>query len=339
MNTRLVSSLLALLLSATALLGADLPQAQLRAAAEYSAKRRGLALLVIQHGKTIFSDLENGAKPGEVHKIYSGTKGFWVLAAIAAEEAGILKLDERVSDTIAEWRDDARKSRVTIRELLSFTSGLDAEFHLHSDAMPDRNATALRVPIVAEPRERFIYGPAAMQVFGEVLKRKLAARGQTPTQFLERKVLRPLGLGAQIYKTDRAGNPLMASGFRMTAEQWARMGKLLLRGGAPVVKSCGECLRGTGANPAFGMGIWNNRAAGESGAREVDVEEMLEKKWQQQDWHRACLCRDAPPDLVAAIGSGYQRLFVIPSMDLIIVRQGLDAKFSDAEFLRIVLGR
>ena len=43
--------------------------------------------------------------------------------------------------------------------------------------------------------------------------------------------------------------------------------------------------------------------------------------------------------MVAAVGSGYNRLFVIPSLGLVIVRQGSDARFSDAEFLRRILSR
>jgi len=43
--------------------------------------------------------------------------------------------------------------------------------------------------------------------------------------------------------------------------------------------------------------------------------------------------------MVVALGSGYQRLFVIPSLEAIIVRQGSSAKFSDAHFLRLLLGR
>jgi hypothetical protein len=42
--------------------------------------------------------------------------------------------------------------------------------------------------------------------------------------------------------------------------------------------------------------------------------------------------------MVVALGSGYQRLFIIPSLKAIIVRQGSNAKFSDAHFLRLVLG-
>jgi hypothetical protein len=88
----------------------------------------------------------------------------------------------------------------------------------------------------------------------------------------------------------------------------------------------------------FGMGFWLNRTAGD-GASEVDVEKMLDIPWQREYWHHTCLCRDAPRDLIAAIGSGYQRVFIIPSMDLIIVRQGRDGPFSDATFLRIILGK
>ena len=35
----------------------------------------------------------------------------------------------------------------------------------------------------------------------------------------------------------------------------------------------------------------------------------------------------------------YQRLYVIPSLDLVVVRHGKGASFSDARFLRLLLGR
>jgi len=127
----------------------------------------------------------------------------------------------------------------------------------------------------------------------------------------------------------------------MSARQWSRMGQLILDGGAPVIPATllSECFRGSGPNPAFGMGFWNNSLAAQPSGRAVDVEDTLEPDWNRQNWRNACLCREAPADLVAAIGSGYQRLFVIPSLQLVIVRQGAFGQFSDAEFLRLVLGR
>jgi CubicO group peptidase (beta-lactamase class C family) len=294
----------------------------------------------MQRGAVLLERYPNGSSAGEAHKIYSGTKGFWNLAALAAAEEGWLDLSERVCDTITEWQGVARKERITVRQLLDFTSGLEPAQSLHAEDFGDRNAAALRVPLVAEPGAAFIYGPASLQVFDEVLKRKLAAKGETPTRYLERKVLKPLGLGSQRYLADRAGNPMLATGFMLTAREWSRMGALVLRAGTPVVsaRSFAEISRGSAANRAFALGFWNNRAARSFGAREIDIEEMLEPKWFRQDWRNVCICRDAPTDLLASIGSGYQRLFVIPSLQLVVVRQGIDARFSDADFLRLLLG-
>ena len=202
----------------------ELQPASLSAAAKYSANHRGLSLLVIQHGHTLFEQ-----SAGTPRRIYSGTKAFWNLAALAAAQDRLLDLDEPVAETIAQWRDDPRKARVTIRQLLDFSAGLAPAFYLHDNDAKDRDNTAIKLPLVAEPGGAFIYGPSALQVFHEVLKNKL--RDNSPTRYLERRVLRKLGLGPQRYLLDRAGNPLLASGWELSARQWAKLGKLILDGG------------------------------------------------------------------------------------------------------------
>ncbi len=320
------------------------PQA-LRDAADYSANRRGCSLLVLQHGKTLLEEYPNGGNSRMTHQIYSGTKAFFTLAALVAAQEGLLRLDEPVANTITEWRGDTRKRKITIRELMNFSDGLDPGFHLHSDKVTDRNAVALRTPVVAPRGAAFTYGPSHGQVLCEVLRRKLASRGETPFGYLHHKVLDPLGLGAVAHREDAQGNPLVASGFRLTARQWSKFGLLMLGRGTfgrrVIVQENGfaQCFRGTRVNPMFGLGFWLNNGANKSSARESDIENLLEKKWQDQDWHDRCICRSAPADLVAVVGSGYQRLFVIPSLDLVIVRQGENARFSDAEFLRRILRR
>jgi CubicO group peptidase (beta-lactamase class C family) len=311
---------------------AGVSPATARAAAAYSASQGGVSFLVIQQGQTLFE--QNAGQP---RKIYSGTKAFWGLAALAAAEDGLLNLDENVSATVPSWRTDARKARVTIRQLLDFSCGLDPVFYLHNDNPGDRDRIAIGAPIVASPGSSFIYGPSALQVFHFVLKQKL--HGESPTHYLERRVLSRLGLGSQRYLADSAGNPLLAAGWLLTAHQWARLGQLVLSGGAPVVTSgsLAQCWRGSSANRAFSIGWWNNRAA--PGGREFDFEEMLVPKWPRQNWSGAVLCRSAPSDLVACVGSGYQRLYVIPSMGLVAVRQGGGGRFSDARFLRLLLGK
>ncbi len=338
MNRSTAGVLVAAWMGCFAAEAANLDVAELRKAAAYSASRRGSSLLVVQRGRTIFEEYPNGNSASTAHKIYSGTKAFWNLAALAAVEDGRLRLDERVSATLPEWRDDPRKARVTIRTLLDFSCGLEPGFFLHGNEVPNRNRAAIELPMVADLGQRFLYGPSAMQVFHEVLRRKLAGRRETPTAYLERRVLDPLGLDSQRYLSDRAGNPLLSAGWMLTAREWARMGRIALAGGVPVVGrgAMRASFRGSAANPAYALGWWNNRAA--PGGREFDFEDMLERDWQRQDWRDAVICRDAPPDLVACMGSGYQRLFVIPSLDLVVVRQGGGGRFSDARFLRLLLG-
>lgn len=304
----------------------------IRAAAAYSDGAGGTSFLAVQNGQTL---LEQNA--GEAHKIYSGTKAFWCLAGLAAVDDGLLSLDEHVGDTIPEWNADARKARVTIRQLLDFSCGLEPLNGLHNDNPGDRDAIAIRAPLAASPGSAFIYGPSALQVFHAVLKAKLG--GESPTRYLERRVLHRLGLGSQRYLTDSAGNPLLAAGWLLSARQWAKLGEVVLNGGAPIVSAAtlAQSWRGSGANRAFSLGWWNNRQA--PGGREFDIESALVPRWQRQSWGGTVLCRNAPSDTVACIGSGYQRLYVIPSMNLVVVRHGSGKKFSDAQFLRLLVGR
>jgi len=318
-----------------------------RAAAEYSAANGGLSLLVVQSGRVVFESFAKSHGPTKARKIYSGTKAFWTVAACAAVEDGILRLDERASDTLNEWRGNSNKQRVTLRELLSFTAGLDPGFRLHRDGIADLNRIALGLPLVAPPPgSRFIYGPSQLQIFCEVLRRKLALRNETPWSYMERRVLLPLGLRNLKYRHDETGTPLLATGFELTASQWARFGQMVLGKGTyrghKILEpsSLDSCLRGTFANPGFGLAFWLNSRAADAGAREFDIENMLEKDWQNQNWCGTCVCTSAPTDMVACIGSRGQRLFVLPSLDTVVVRQGAGGDaFRDGRFLRILLGR
>src|SRR5206468_512311 len=127
-----------------------LDPAAVSTAAEYSVRHHGVSFLAIQDGRTL---VEQGAKTP--HKIYSGTKAFWNLAALAAAEDGLLDLDDDVASTITSWRNDPQKAQVTIRQLLDFDSGLEPRFSLQQTEAGDRNAVAIRARIVAEPGSAF----------------------------------------------------------------------------------------------------------------------------------------------------------------------------------------
>lgn len=312
-------------------------RAQDFAAAEaYSVKMGGMAFLVKVNGKIVRETYSNGGDKNVPQKIYSGTKAFWSLTALVAAEEGLLKLDEPVSKTIPEWADDKTKSKIVIRDLLNFTSGLSPMPELHENDHPNRTAAALKARSLAQPGDRFFYGPASLQVFHEVLARKL--KKKTPTRFLEREVLSPLGLGSQRYLPDGKGVPLLAAGWMQTARQWSGMGRVILEKGEPVLDEddgfFAEAMKGGKANEAYAFGFWNNHAAESKSSREIDVETMMERKLIAQSWKNICLSKIAPADLVACIGSYGQRLYVVPSKKLIIVRLGKGGDFKDAPFLK-----
>lgn len=317
-------------------------RAQDFAAAEaYSVKMGGMAFLVKVNGKIVRETYSNGGDKNVPHKIYSGTKAFWSLTALVAAEEGLLKLDEPVSKTIPEWAEDKTKSKIVIRDLLNFTSGLSPMPELHENDHPNRTAAALKARSLAQPGERFFYGPASLQVFHEVLARKL--KKKTPTRFLEREVLSPLGLGSQRYLPDGKGVPLLAAGWMQTARQWSGMGRVILEKGEPVLDEddgfFAEAMKGGKANEAYAFGFWNNHAAESKSSREIDVETMMERKLIAQSWKNICLSKIAPADLVACIGSYGQRLYVVPSKKLVIVRLGKGGDFKDAPFLKALFGQ
>ena len=297
-------------------------------------------MLVMENGRTIFEHYANDGSANRRWPIFSGTKSFWGIAALAAAHDRLFKLDDPVSDTITEWKNDPRKSRITIRQLLSQTDGIEGASRLQRPSIRDRNAMAIALPSEAQPGSAFIYGPSHLQIFSDLLRRKL--RERSVINYFESRVANRLGLRDLKYKKDGRGNPLPATGFELTAREWARLGELVIGNGnyhrRQIVPSAllREAFVGSEVNPAYGLTFWLNQGA--PNGREADMERMLDLPWQNAHWSGLCFCKDAPTDMVVALGSHYQRLFVIPSLKAIIVRQGSEAKFSDAHFLRLLLG-
>src|SRR6266498_3212293 len=80
---------------------------------------------------------------------------------------------------------------------------------------------------VAQPGSAFIYGPSHLQIFSELLRRKL--NGRATSRYIEAHVLNRLGLSRLNYKNDAHGNPLPATGFELTAREWAQIGRASCR--------------------------------------------------------------------------------------------------------------
>jgi CubicO group peptidase (beta-lactamase class C family) len=302
-------------------------------AVHFSRSHGGVALRVQQGGKVVYQDYARGYSDSTPHRIYSGTKSFVAVAALIAMEDGLLTLKEKASDTLTEWKHDRRRD-ITIEQLLSQTSGLDPGADVIYPAR-DQFAAAVRVHLISAPGTRFHYGPVGYQAFGEILRRKLQPKGRSVEGYIRERLIDPLGIDIDTWKHDDAGNPLLHTGLYLTAPQWAKFGEF--------VKSLCQSpqkqlilpqdlkllLTGHRANPAYGIGFWLNAPLPVPRHQPVaDLQVAIDGDQ---------IYPGGPRDLYTAIGSEKQRLYIIPSLDLVIVRFGNEARFSDGDFLSRLL--
>lgn len=313
------------------------------AAARYNAQQRGISMWVMYDGKLIYQDYPNGGAADRAHELASGTKTFNAAIACAAIDDGLLRWDERVSDTITSWRSDPRKRDITVEQLLRLTSGIKA-VEGKIGRVP-AYVDAIRFESVAEPGTEFAYGPVPFQCFGELMRRKLTAAGvaDDPLDYLNQRVFEPIGLKYDRWRRDANGQPHMPSGAYLTASQWAKFGELIRnrgRVGDRVIlseASIERCMSGGDINPTYGIATWLNQPISEAQRRKIP---------QLRRGTDAMMSTELPSDLVFAAGAGKQRLYVIPSLKLTIVRQsdkileslnGKISAFSDQAFLTRLL--
>jgi CubicO group peptidase (beta-lactamase class C family) len=271
----------------------------IEAAAAYADRHVPHALVVRRGERVAWERYAGGHEREKPHALYSGTKAFWGVLALAAQRDGLLDLDEPVARTVAEWGEDERKARVTLRELLQLTSGIG--FGGLGSAVPAYDK-ALAVAIKDPPGSVFTYGGIPLQVFGAVLARKLAGRGLTPHAYLRERVLDPAGVAVASWRSLKDGTQPLPTGAFLTAGAWLRWGRYVLDARAELA----ECFVGSGANPRYGLAWWLSPLP-------------------------------ARPDIVYASGAGGQALYLIPSEDAVVVRFGAAASFKHDAFLKRLL--
>lgn len=299
-------------------------------AAQYSSENRGRAVLVMKGEKIVFEEYQNGHAAETAWFLASGTKSFaGVMLAAAIEDKLFKDFDEKVSETITEWKTDKQKAGITLRQLLSLTSGIDAGQIGRVPAYAD----AIDFSVEAPAGTKFEYGPAPFQIFGEAMRRKLLPRKESIANYLKRRILDPIGLKISFWRNGSDGNPLLPQGASMTAREWIKFGLFLKNGGKyggkqiVAKKLLDELTVGTKANPAYGITFWLNR-------------DGFDPRGQTQSMRIEKTDGDEIKDLYMAAGAGNQRLYIIPSKDLVVVRYGNFGSYDDREFLgRLIFGK
>lgn len=312
-------------------------QEALDAAVEYGTQTRSVALLVWHRGSL---QLEHYWPGYDRHsRTDSGAMHATVLAlayGAAIEEGVIRSLDEPAATYLPEWRADAH-AKIRIRDLLQMSSGLEyrpvsrnpwnrgLRLFLGSDI----TALALRAPTSAEPGMRFEYNSLDAEILGIILQR---ASGMRYARYLSARIWNRLGVGEAAVWLDREGG--MARTFcclQTTARGWLAVGLTILdlgRVGAEQIVPAPwvlEMLKASRTNPNFGLQIW--------------LGDVTEGKRPEGDANRVRARQSEPfvvRDVVFLGGAGGQRVYIVPSRELIIVRTGTrrsdwdDAKLPNA---------
>ncbi|MDQ8162296.1 MAG: serine hydrolase [Gemmatimonadota bacterium] len=280
--------------------------AALTAALDWAGTQRSTAVVVLWRGRIVAERYWNGWTPTKDSIIASASKS--VLSAITGELArsGRLSLDSVAARYLgAGWsRSPGTESRITVRHLLGMMSGLNDSLQA-----------------VVPPGTRFYYNnPAYYQLFGVVQ----AASGETINVLSRRLLFDRIGMSRSIWvpniDTGELGWILSS-----TARDMARFGLLALnRGrwnGVAVLADSAWFTASWRATPpdnaGYGLLWWLN---GSSSYRTPGPYLLPSQS--------GALIPSAPADLVAALGKGDKKIYVVPSLELVVVRHGEEADAS-----------
>lgn len=339
--------------------GAGMSAAKLDAMRDRLAERGTKTLLVIRNDRIVCEWYAADFGPAKRHYTASLAKALvGGMSLSLALNDGLMDVDDPAWKFIPCWKDHARKSRITIRHLATHTSGIEDSDNPRIPAndpeligtwkgvfWPDLKSFVLRpelkarvpspdpfrvardeAPVLFEPGSDFAYSNPGMAMLSYAITAAIQPGPHKDVRTLLReRVMRPIGVADDEWSIGYEGvvgpgGAFEVDGLRLvdnwggasyTARAVARVGRLMLRKGdwqgagligekwiAAAVTYAG--LPGSDKQDtltnASGLGWWTNAKG---------------------DWG------GLPRDAFAGAGHNDQILLVVPSLDLIVVRNGV----------------
>ncbi len=291
--------------------------------------------LVIRNDKIVYEWYAPGFGPEKKHYTASMAKALvGGVSLMLALNDGLLSADDPACKYIPEWKGHPQKSKITIRHLATHSSGIeDAEqndighFELPGwkgqfwKQDPDPFTVSRdEAPVIFEPGTEYAYSNPGMALLSYAVTASLRGAEHTDIRtLLRQRIMKPIGVNNSDWSIGY-GKTFQVNGLNLvanwggggyTARAVARVGRLMLRKGnwqdrqlidskrvEEVIKYAGTPLPDRSAGnpaPASGLGWWTNFGG----------------VWAK-----------VPRDAFAGAGAGNQVLLVVPSLDLIIVRNG-----------------
>ncbi len=318
--------------SASLVEGREISQTAIDAALQYGTATNSHAMLIYHRGNVVLEHYFPGYDEQTISSTASMHKSVLsMLIGIAIEQGHITSVNEPAATYITEWAVDERKN-ITIKQLLQQTSGIDFptfgfnptggffKFFLGTDVV----SITLEQPAWVEPGIRFDYNNVGPQVLGILLQR---ATGQNYADYLSENLWQKLDVDEATVQTDTDGG--MARTFcclNATARSWLKVGLLHLNRGKlgeeQIVPT--EYMRNAinpgQHEPNYGYLTWLGT--------EYKEQQPYNRKGSTTVYHSEAYLVD---DLIYFDGFGGQRVYILPRLDLVIVRTGdLSMDWDDA---------
>lgn len=275
--------------------------------------KRTRALLVVYKDQIVAEKYEDGFSKNTKFLGWSMTK------SITATYFGILqqqgKIDINKPASVKEWANDER-SKITLNNLIQMNSGLEWEedYGKISDVTKmlflanDMAKIQLEKPVTFAPNTHWNYSSGTTNLLSEILRRQFTSY-QDYLDFWYSSLIDKIGMHSMLIEPDMAGNFVGSSYGWATARDWAKFGLLYLhegnwKGEQIFDKSWAKYVvtPTPTSNGDYGGHFWLN-----AGGKYPDV----------------------PKDMYYASGYQGQKVIIIPSKEMVIVRFGLT---EDADF-------
>ncbi len=267
------------------------------------------AVVVVKDGELVAERYAEGFDADTRQLGWSMSKSVAALLTGVLVEQGVVALDD--DHLRPEWTDD--RADITVEDLLRMTSGLewDETYDLGTPITrmlylePDMGGYVASLPLVHEPGTVQQYSSGSTNVLCSVLAERSGLGADLPRQAL----LAPLGLSSANFEPDAAGTPVCSSYLWATPRDWAAIGQFALQNG----EWNGEQLLPEDwmAQSLTVRDVDETDDPGAGMAWRVNPLPDGELRWPE-----------LPEDTFYAAGHDGQKVLIVPSEGLVVVRMG-----------------
>ncbi len=209
----------------------------------FQQKHKIHSTLVIKEGKIVVEEYFNGNTRESRYDIRSATKSvISLLVGIALDKGFIASVDDPMNiylkDKVPEKNKSADKENISIRHLLTMSSGLECnDWNKKSRGQEDKVFRkrdwiqyTLDLPMVDSPGKTTSYCSMGTVLAAEIVSK---ASGFPIDVFAEKYLFQPLGITNVNWGHTTTGKPIVPSAKRlyMTSRDMAKIGQLVAKGG------------------------------------------------------------------------------------------------------------